>query len=624
MESTFPFCLLPFSSCLYKSLKNRWSQLFPSAFCPFPPAFTKVSKTDGVNFSLLPSALCLLPFAIPLRIFDFGDESLNKNVALFNVSISLPATPSQGLPSRLATVAPSGLQSSADKRDLAADKRPSSRQLSNRPTSSPQPMRETLYKFLLNLVKHQPPETVVQEFKLLFIAPANPNQSKARQALHKIIFTDDPEDFHNLLKRSCYILINNWNATRHHHAIHSLIELFADATIRKPTPSPQLKRLRRRLQNFIDSKDYQDLQLFAGKPQESRDRGPWAQRYASYLLVPQYANSQNPVEQRQAALVASRKLKEKFKFDLAMYTARAQRSATGSEAGTEANTPNNPTDLGDEARQLIQQLIAKRGFFNYQDLANIFLQQTQQLKYQDFKHSLQRYLIFSLPDKTLQPQIAQQLTLKLAPLYTAHHQRPLNNALLLRTCNRLIEALTIDGTGAPTLLFALFIVQGQPLTLAILLLKMILICRNSRPHLELSIAKLIQHYEKVPKESCKGLIRFLELHNLVMTIHADDMDFNLVNMHNGQSNGQHHASKAQSPAPAAKRRIFSQRRLDEEEEIGNRERGRNRERGIGNRERGIGKIKQGEWKRQREWRRQTAEGRRQRADGRGQTAEYRR
>ncbi len=409
-------------------------------------------------------------------------------------------------------------------------------------------MQETLYNFLLDLVRKQPPDTVLLEFKALFIAPVNPKKSETRRTLHRIIFTDDPETFHNLLKRSCYILVNNWNATRQPQAIQSLLELFADEAIYQQTASAQLRRLRRRLQNFLDSQDFQDLQLFAGK-YEYRDEGPWTQRYASYLLVSQYANNRNPVEQRQAALAASKQLKEKFKFDLAMYTARVQQSVPQAKAN------ENPTDLGDEADRLIQELVKKRGFFNYQDLANIFLQQTQPLTYLDFKPSLQRYLLFSLDNKHLAIQLKKQLTPILNALYPQYHQVRLNDALLQRTCNRLIEALTSDRTGKPTMLFGLFIIQEQVLALAILLLKLILVCRQARTHVELCLAKLIQHYEDAPRDSCQVLIRFLEVHNLVMTIHADDMNFNLLNMQNGHTNGH-------NPEHRPVRRIFSQRRED--------------------------------------------------------------
>ena len=464
------------------------------------------------------------------------------------MSISCPADRSQGLPSQIATAAASGLPPIPENPIPAADKQLIDKQLSAKPKFSPPVMQETLYNFLLDLVRKQPPEKVLLEFKYLFIAPANPNKSETRHTLHKIIFTEDPETFHNLLKRSCYILVNNWNATRQPHAIQSLLELFADQSIYQKTASIQLRRLRRRLQNFLDSQDFQDLKLFAGG-YDYLNEGPWAQRYASYLLVSQYANSHNPVEQRQAALAASKQLKEKFKFDLAMYTARVQQTVP------QAKPNENPTDLGDEAAQLIQELVKKRGFFNYQDLANIFLQQTQPLSYIDFKPSLLRYLLFSLDNKHMMAQLRKHFASTLNSLYPQYHQVRLNDTLLHRTCNRLIEALTTDRTGQPTLLFGLFIVQEQVLTLAILLLKLILICRQARTHLELCIAKLIQHYEDAPRESCEGLIRFLEVHNLVMTIHADDMNFNLLNMQNGHVNGH-------KPEPRTGRRIFSQRRAD--------------------------------------------------------------
>src|SRR6478672_1250828 len=239
--------------------------------------------------------------------------------------------------------------------------------------------QDLIYRFLLDIVKKSPPEDVLQEFKRLFIYyEPDATNTIALHELSNIIFFNNEAEFKNTLKRSCYILINNWDASRNYKPIKDLVELFNDLKISQSTLSPTLSRLRKWLFNFVNSKDFQDIKLFSLRHEEPSNVH-WSQRYTSYLLVPQYVDLSNPVEQREAARAVSQKMKERFKFDLAMYTARSQ-SAISKES-----IPKIPTNLGDDVLRVVKVIIAKRGRFSYKNLANIFLSQTNNILYKDFK-----------------------------------------------------------------------------------------------------------------------------------------------------------------------------------------------------------------------------------------------
>jgi hypothetical protein len=93
-----------------------------------------------------------------------------------------------------------------------------------------------------------------------------------------------------------------------------------------------------------------------------------------------------------------------------------------------------------------------------------------------------------------------------------------------------IEHLTtVDGEN-PSLLFILLATQGKALTLAILLLKIILICPQSHTHLECRLAQLIQRYQSQSESECQWLTHFLEIIQLILTIYADNVRYDLVNM----------------------------------------------------------------------------------------------
>jgi hypothetical protein len=404
--------------------------------------------------------------------------------------------------------------------------------------------QEAIYEFLLEIVKNWSPDHVLQEFRHLFIHHTDSVSSSTLPYLYEIVFANQEQEFRNTLKRSCYILINNWDITRHRDSIQKLIQLFSDPVLYKHTISATLKRLRKWLRNFIASSDFQELKLFAAR-YEDRGRVHWSQRYASYLLVPQYINLENPLEQRQAARNLSRQLKEKFKFDLAMYTALSQ------DRVRRERKSNNPTSLGDEVLHLIKQIVAKRGFFSYPNIAHIFTNQTCHLSYGAFKQSLLEYLIFSVEQDEFALILKNQLSEKLSTLYKEHDNKEINNALILRTSNRVIEYLTTENHQEPSSLFVLLLSQGNSFTLVVVLLKIILICPYARTHLEARIADLIRYYAGYSEEECQWVVNFFEMFRIITAIYTDNIEYNLVNMDES-------CSRQQIEAGTAAYRIFSQ------------------------------------------------------------------
>jgi hypothetical protein len=347
-----------------------------------------------------------------------------------------------------------------------------------------------------------------------------------RQALEYIASLDQEKTFINTFKRSIYILVNNWTATRQDEYIQELVRLLSVSLGAHPASSITLKRLKLWRGSFVHSQHYKELKIFISKF-DNQDH--WSDRYSSYLLVEQSVDARKPRQQREAARTRCEQLKEQFKFELAMYTARSPLAAA------QQNTSPNPTILGDEVVHLIQKILQKRGTFCYTSLAKIFLNQTQDLCYSDFKHSLLNYLLFFLDNQGLANTIKSQLSKQLECLYESYEEKTWDNHLLLRTCNRVIEYLTTTNNKTPSSLFILLATHDNALTLAIVLLQIVLLCPSSYTHLECCIAKLIQHYESLPESDCKWLINFLEVLKVILTIYTNNVQFSLVNMSDGKS-----------------------------------------------------------------------------------------
>lgn len=415
--------------------------------------------------------------------------------------------------------------------------------------------QQTIYRFLLEIVRKWPPEEVLLEFKRLFLYHVDSVSASAINALYDIVLANNESEFRNTIKRSCYILVNNWDAARRYRAIQDLIEAFQEPFPRD-TISPTLGRLRLWVDNFRKSPDYADLKLFASRydPQQTNEDGPWVKRYTAYLLVPQYADLNNPIEQREAARAMAQQLRNQFKFELAMYVARSQ-------AKQITDRPlKNPTVLGDDVLRLIKTIVAKRGSYSYLNLANIFLNQVRQVSYREFKLSLQKYLVFSIEANDFSHTLQTRLAEKLGSLYEEHHDEPLSDAMLLRTCNRVIDYLTTETHKEPSALFALLLSQGNPMTLVVALLKLVLASKNSRTYLEARIADLIRYYEGFPEEDCRWVVNFLEIFNVTFTIYAENVQYNLIRMASDEVNGM--AAPLEQNLDAY--RIFSQIKLQED------------------------------------------------------------
>jgi len=66
--------------------------------------------------------------------------------------------------------------------------------------------------------------------------------------------------------------------------------------------------------------------------------------------------------------------------------------------------------------------------------------------------------------------------------------------------------------------------------LVITLLKLILISKYSRTHLEARIAELIHYYQDFPEDECAWIVNFLEVFNVTFAIHAENVQYNLIRM----------------------------------------------------------------------------------------------
>jgi len=388
--------------------------------------------------------------------------------------------------------------------------------------------QEVIYRFLISQLKNNSTEAFLIVFKNLFSYCADGMNSHAMQALCNILLEKNEQNFRYTLKRSCYITINNWEAMRNYQGIQQFINMLGELQLRGTTLNALLCRLQTWINNFINGPEYQEIKLFSSR-HGNLPKCHWSSRYTSYLLVPQYEDTNNPTEQREAAKALSQQLKARFKFDLAMYTAR-------SDADSGRVSLKNPTALGDGLVRFIKKLVTRKGEFSYKNLAHLFKEQIEDFTYRQFKQSFVKYLVFGIESQGAVDILNGKFAEKLSNTYPEKDEELIEEDLLLRTCTRVIEYLTTEDRSAPSSLFAYLIAQSNPLVLVVILLKIILVCPYARNRLEFCIAYLIQYYMQYPEEECQWVVNFFETFNITLTIYAENVQYNLVEVKNATGN----------------------------------------------------------------------------------------
>jgi hypothetical protein len=385
--------------------------------------------------------------------------------------------------------------------------------------------QQRIYEFFLEIVRRKSPDAVLADFKNLFINFSESHNPEITEALDQILTAYNEKEFFYTLRRCCYILINNWTVSNNRVSIQSLIDIFNHPSIHKKPKSIKLRTIRIWLQMFIGSEDFQSLQLFTLhlESQNNQDQ-KWGNRFASYLLAYQYTNPASPLEQRQAANLLAQKMKDKFKFDLAMYTARV-----GNHLSLQ-NHQINPTSLSNNVINLVTLMLTKKSVLNCQKLSISFLENIKDLSYQEFKISLLKYLDFSITDAEISEAVQTKLRDGLLEFKSNHDDYPVNISLILKTTKYLISEITICDRNQPTELFNVLLHHTNPINLVVFLLKILLLNESVRPYLELRVASIIKYYSQYSESKCKSVIAFIDMLNIALAIYAGETRYNIVKM----------------------------------------------------------------------------------------------
>jgi uncharacterized protein YjbI with pentapeptide repeats len=375
-----------------------------------------------------------------------------------------------------------------------------------------------IYSFFIQIVNSWEADQVINEFERMFLHLSSANYPNNIEALNWILIEKNEDVFRETLKRCFYILINNWNINRNYEANQQLIQAI-ELSIQqnKHYISPSINCLRKWVNHFVQTPDYQKIRHFALSHTQS-----WTHRYESYLLTPSALNPDVSQEQRKVALQLAQEIKKKYTFDLAMYVARSESPASLSEL------QNNPTQLGKEVITLIKKTLSTQKLISYDHQAKLFIEQAKEWNYSIFKEALLNYLMLSSERQHPISYIRDKFCQKLEKLDSTYAEQPINKLMISRVCQQLIQVLTTENDQSPSSCFCLLSSQSHHLTSVLLLLKLILISRSCQNYLDQKIANLIHYYQDLEEQKCQKFIQFLEVFNLVFTLFTTNVQFHLV------------------------------------------------------------------------------------------------
>lgn len=396
---------------------------------------------------------------------------------------------------------------------------------------------QKLYDHLLYWIEREAPDQMIKRFHDLFIRGSGYSDPEVSQALKEIIASKlAAEDFRYVLNRCCHILINRWQSRPQTQlAIPELVRLFeapAPSQSVSATYSPSVRRLHYLMRQFRETEQYQTLYRLAqvvaeaDTQSENRPLGSLIRRYP-YLYEHCLLSEDSTQEQQCTVRQIRSTMQRQFEIHLAQYVtyqARCSQLTTDPTLLVSSNRLRpiiNPTLLDDqELHQALRHYTGKvEGSRTHRDLAfNLLNHRGQSPSFASFKDDLYEYITRSVDSEYGKRKFNNQFHRCLTNILPESNAQPLNDFLLVRTCNQILSFLIVDSLQrANHYVFVDLITNLGAIATTGLLLKVVLLCRKIIPGLEKRISILFSHYEGQRREAVQWLIQALENVNLALT-----------------------------------------------------------------------------------------------------------
>jgi hypothetical protein len=393
-----------------------------------------------------------------------------------------------------------------------------------------------LYDHLLDLRSHGEAEDLLRGFQCLFVVGRGYPDPVAQALVDRLLEAPwADKEFHHILNRSCYILINHWLMYPDARPlVAQLIDALAEAA-QSQGVSPRSRRMRKLFNQFVSSDQFQGLQR-CSKAVSAKDDdyslSGLIHRYPN--LYPHYLSDLDSSEsgpQMMQQLQAERT--RKFEQDLFQYSQQLLIPRIGSTAAIK-----NPTLLSNEQlEKAVRQFAGKaeRGM-SYRDEALGFLHHAAGVpNCRVLKDMLYSYITDAL-DKAGHGKYARTrfngaLDQHLRTVIQQHEQQPPQPFLLGRICTQVVDLLVPSpNKGLERHAFFTDLIGNLgPTFITSLLLRLVLLGRSAKHGAEMlkgqverKFAEIFCHYEKSGCDGLEWFIHCLDNWMVASTIHLSD------------------------------------------------------------------------------------------------------
>jgi hypothetical protein len=382
---------------------------------------------------------------------------------------------------------------------------------------------QSIYAHLRGCIEVEPPNLLLLRFRHLFLEGCEYPNPQIQQALDRILASDVAErEFKNILNRSCYILVNQWQNQRHlRSAIPELIVLFEKANADRPESTPLF--LQKLVEQFLKTEEYQKLQLLAKKHTRQLESleetvaeplrtsiGRYPSLYEYCLLTSQVSD----LQWQEVRALRDRRQRQ-FDTDLSQYMT-AQTSRT-----TAIFAPNPTLLVNEQLNCAVRQFSGKvDGIHTYRELAEQFRSNSRRFRsHRTFKEELYEYLSVTTDLKYGNGQFDRRLYHVLQGIRSQDDRQKPNELLIIDTARKVLDFLVVESAQKPDhyIFFDLQANLGSISTIG-LLLKIVLLCRQLKSYLAQRFAILFNHHAAASKHSVDWLVDLLEHLNVAFSL----------------------------------------------------------------------------------------------------------
>lgn len=382
---------------------------------------------------------------------------------------------------------------------------------------------QRLYQHLQDLARQQEPEESIGNFRTLFIDASGYFLPEIWQIMETIIDADpDEEEFHNILNRSCYILINRWlQNPQLQKSIPELVNLFQLKQNGLPSCWTS-KRLRTLIRSFTKTEKYIALQrlakMFIREVQENtklvdRKLEKLIDRYP-YLYEHCFINDESTDEEQQEIKMIRQKKQQKYEIDLSKYI-------TYQKLSRKSNSVENPTLMKDkELNEAVKSFTTKvHGRQTLRDQAKQFKTYSDlTCSYRTFKDGLYEYLTDTIDYGYSKCKFERKLYHKLQNTLSDNHTQKPNDSLILGTCKKMLDFLVVESIEQPKHFVFYDLINNLGPTIVIgMLLKIVLFCHQAKPYLEQKFSILFNHYQGATTGKVWWLVKSMETLNVALS-----------------------------------------------------------------------------------------------------------